>query len=174
MRTKSMQEGTMGNGHTLGIRPPSFLRVEERAADAVAAMTLYASIPSARGTFWRKARCRKEQPSPFTRVLGYLAELAGYGTPEPVLRRYEHAVRELIDDLFTGNDRPRIDVTTMQREVDLEHAENSLALRYAAGDRERTTLVAYADALEAEALHQLTMVRALRWDVRALSRTEAR
>lgn len=160
----------MDNGHTRGIRPPSFLRVEERAADVIAAVTLYQDIPSARRTFWRKARCKSEQPSFLARTLAGIAELARYGVAEADLRRIPLAIGQFIDDLFTGANRPRVDVAALQREVDLEHAENRWALAYATGDRAAATCTAYADALEREATHQLTMARALRWDARTAAR----
>ena len=158
----------MAQGQTKGIRPPLFLRCEERAADAIAAVTLYATIPSTRKTFWRKARCKHEQPSALARLLGSLFELASYGVPEATLRRFETTVRETIDALFTGVERPALDVAALRRETDLEHTENTFAIRYLGGERTREVVTGFRDALRAENEQQQVMIRALDSELRGL------
>ena len=133
----------MGQGQQVTQYPPSFLRVPERATDVVRAVTLYATIPSVRGTHWRKARCIHERPSALQQVMGWVIELNRYGVRIADLRRIPQALSDLIDDLSTGAAHPALTWDAIAREMTLEHSENEATL---ALFRERTidTLKAFA------------------------------
>jgi len=162
-------EVTMSQGQQVVIRPPTFLRVPERATEVVRALTLYANVPSVRSAHWRKARCVHERPSALQQVMGWVVELNNYGVRIADLRRIPQALTDLIDDLSTGVAHPTLTWEALAREVTLEAAENAATL---AIFKERTpaTLKAFADAARAEALYQLELARAADREARQMVR----
>lgn len=162
----------MEQGQAMGVRPPGFLRVPQRATDVVKAVTLYANVPSIRGAHWRKARCIHERPSALQQVMGWLVELHRYGVRIADLRRIPQALHDLLDDMTAGVAHPTLSWDAIAREVTLEAEENAATI---AVMRERTpeTLRAYAHATRAEALYQLELARAAEREARQLE-AEAR
>lgn len=158
----------MQQGHSKGIRPPSFLRVADRAAAVMQVVTRGVRLPPARAPLYRKWRAKGEQPSPVERVEQMLVELHSLGVSIATLRRVPQMLHDLLNDLSIGTARLALTTETLVTESALEADENQLALRIAAGDRSPATLTAYADACEAEAHHQLELARAARHEARTL------
>ncbi len=156
----------MSEGRYTGVRPPPFLRVPQRAAHTMHLVTDGVALPPVRAAQYRKWRSVGDHPSPLQRLQAMCVELHAAGVPIATLRRLPRALDELLDDLSTGTATFAITADALLHEVTLESAENAAAMRVASGDRSREALTAYADALEAEAMHQLELARAARHEAR--------
>ncbi len=164
---RAPERGTQGRESS--VRPPSFLRVRERASAALEVAS-GANLPPARRTLIRKYRSGDKQ-GPLERVMALAVELHGCGVSIAALRRWPQAISDLLDDLSCGVATPRIDAATLTLEGELEAEENSATLRILLGDRSPEALDAYADSLEAEAHHQLELSRAARKEARDARRS---
>ena len=158
----------MREAQSKGIRPPSYLRVEERAVALLKRVMQGAHLSPTRKPVYRQWRARGAKPSPVERVLGMCVELHGVGVQISTLRSIPRTVDPFLDDLSCGVAMPTLTVEALSHELVLEHAENVAALRVASGDHGAEALTAYADALEAEALYQLELVRAARHEARTV------
>lgn len=156
----------MQKGQHTPIRPPSFLRVDERAARAMRVITAGAQLPPARKTLYRKWRSEGDKPSPVARVEAMLVELHGCGVSIATLRTIPRLLDALLDDLSTGVAMPTLSLDAFTHEAALEHVENVATLRVASGDESDEAYTQFADAMEAECLHGLELVRAARHKVR--------
>lgn len=161
----------MDNGHAGGIRPPSFLRVHERAIAVLTVATAAVRLAPPRQTLVRKWRARSGgQPSPLERLMGLVIELHRAGVPVATLRGIPQALHDLLDDLTVGLARPRLTTDALRREMALEHVENGATLDLMAA-RTPETLRAFARAGRAEAMHTLELCRAADIEARELERT---
>lgn len=160
----------MQQGQQVQVRPPQFLRVEERSSRAMHAVTDGAAIPPRRKTQYRKWRSSGDKPSPVERVTHMIVELHACGVSVATLRRIPQTFSDLLDDLSCGKATPRLTSDALVLEGALEASENALALRVALGDRTPETLRAFADAARNEAFHQLELARAADAEARATER----
>lgn len=143
---------------TMSVRPPTFLRVSERAVDAMRAVS-GAKLPPTRRTQYRRWRSRGGQPSPMERVMATMVELHGCGVGVDALRQWPLALDELLNDLSCGIAHPRITTEFYEREALLQGEEDVATMRAALHDTPEAHTEA-ARALRAEALHGLEMARA--------------
>jgi hypothetical protein len=157
----------MDKGQHQGVRPPSFLRVAERATAVMSAVTRGVALPPTRSTHYRKWRAKGGTPSPVERVAQVLVELHACGVSVATLRRVPQALHDLLDDLSTGIAHPRLTADAHVRETALDHAEDTAQMALLTDDTPERKL-AWADAAEAHAHYLLELVRGARHEVRTL------
>lgn len=145
---------------TRGIRPPSFLRVAERAAHTMQLVTDGAQLPPNRAAQYRSWRSNSDKPSPLERVKQSMVELHGCGVRIDRLRAIPQSLHELLDDLSTGLAHPTLTAEMWERETALEAVENAANLRALLHDADPEAHEDAARALRAEALHGMEMARA--------------
>lgn len=158
----------MQQGQQHSVRPPSYLRVSERARDAMAVAS-GANLPPARRTWVRKWRSSGGQPSPLERTASLMVEMHGCGVRVEVLRAWPRFLDDVLNDLAVGVARPILTPELYRREADAQNAEDAATMRAIFEDTVEAHEAA-ARAEEAEAAVAIEKAKAHRARARELAR----